>query len=686
LTVQLEILYSHIRRINSMKFLDAKRIKPTKKFFVLLFLIVGILALPFVILGSQYFRSGDKASADALLPYGQTGFWSLLFTDEFDGTSLDTTKWVTCYPTSLSDDGCGHTNNELQWYLPKNVSISNGSLNLTAQKEDYAAPDGKTYNYTSGMVTTGKNKTDATPPKFAYKYGYAEIRAKVPHGKGLWPAFWMLESDPTNPLKWPPEIDGMEILGDNTTKTWMSFHHNDALGNLVTSPGSWIGPDYSTDWHVFAVDWEPDAIRWYVDGVEARTSYLDSSNIPAVQMHILLNLAVGGDWPGNPDASTTFPNAYQVDYVRVWQKPSMTPTPTTAPTTPEIQNGTFQTSLTPWQLDVYAPATGTITREVSSNTPGAYAATINVTTSDPGDWNVNFKQPLQNGLVAQKIYALTFWAKASSPREIRYFLQQSTSPYTAYIEQKIKLTTSWQKFTQYFGANVTNPNVTLQFNLANDLGSVSFDNVSLLSGTATPPVVVPTVTPTSMPVPTQIPTPTATPTPKPTATPTPKPSAIPTPTPTSAPSISVIQNGSFESGISPWNFLLTSPAKGTITRTTSTKVQGTYAAKIDITTKHANDWYVLLQQRITNGIKLNKIYKLTFWAKASSARQVRYVIQKGSSPYPVYFAQNINLTTAWQQYTFNFISQVTEPTVNLQYNVANNTGSVYLDNISLLSN
>jgi len=668
-----------------VKILNIKRTSQSKKNFLILAVLgLSLLSLPIIVLRSNFYNTQNKASASESLPFGQTGPWNLVFTDEFDGASLDTTKWVTCYPTSKSDDGCGHTNNELEWYLPKNVSVSNGLLNLTAQKENYAAPDGKTYDYTSGMVTTGKNKTDSTPAKFAYKYGYAEIRAKVPHGKGIWPAFWMLEADQNNPLKWPPEIDIMEILGDDTTKTWMSFHRNDSAGNLVMSPASWVGPDYSADWHTFAVDWEPDAIRWYVDGIEARTSYLDPSNIPNVPMFLLLNLAVGGDWPGNPDATTVFPSNYQVDYVKVWQRPdSVTPVPTAAPTALEVQNGTFQTSLAPWQFDSFSPAVATITRAASTNTPGGYTATMNITQSDPGDWSVSLKQPLANGLVAQKTYALTFWAKASSPREVRYLIQQSTSPYTLYLEQKINLTTSWQKFTQYFGANVTRPNAMLQFNVAQNTGSVSIDNVSLLSSVSSP-----TQLPTSAPTATSVPqpTPTATPTTMPTRTPTPTPTRTPTPSPTAAPTLNVIPNGSFESGLTPWSFIVTSPAKGAITRTTSTKVQGTYAAKIDITTKHANDWYVLLQQPITNGVKLNKIYTLTFWAKASSARQARYVIQKGVSPFTVYFAQNINLTTAWQQYKYTFVGQVTDAKVNLQYNVANTTGSVYLDDISLLSN
>jgi beta-glucanase (GH16 family) len=238
---------------------------------------------------------------------------ALLFDDEFDGPALDTHKWVPTY--WWGSNGCTiATNGELEWYLPDEVSVSNGTLKLQASKRTVTGGDGKTYNYTSGVVTTGKACwQDAAPDKFTFQYGYVEMRAKAPKGRGLWPAFWLLSGD----QDWPPEIDVLEILGHQPNIAYMTVHFEDAEGVHRSSGGQWTGPDFSAGWHTFGVDWQPTAIVWYVDGVERRR-YTIRDHIPAEPMYLLLNLAVGGTWPGAPDASTVFPASYEVDYVRVW--------------------------------------------------------------------------------------------------------------------------------------------------------------------------------------------------------------------------------------------------------------------------------------------------------------------------------------------------------------------------------
>jgi beta-glucanase (GH16 family) len=110
-----------------------------------------------------------------------------------------------------------------------------------------------------------------------------------------------------------PEIDVMEILGHEPNEVHFHLHNNDI------DPGeTWSGLDLSEDWHTFAVDWQPDALIWYVDGIE-RWRYSDNQNIPISPSYLLLNLAVGGYWPGSPDASTPFPSDFEIDYMRVWQ-------------------------------------------------------------------------------------------------------------------------------------------------------------------------------------------------------------------------------------------------------------------------------------------------------------------------------------------------------------------------------
>ncbi len=248
-------------------------------------------------------------------PVGQSGDWKLLFSDDFEGTSIDTNKWTTCY--WWDTDGCTNRgNNELEWYQPDEVLVNDGTLKLRAQGRTITASDGKIYNYTSGMITTGRNTPDTSAPtKFVFQFGYIEIRAKIPNGKGLWPGFWTLPDDHSS----KPEIDVMEILGHDPHTIHMNLHYLNSDGSDGSNGHIWIGPDFSADWHTFAVDRQPNSIIWYVDGIE-RWRYMDAAHLPAKHMYLLANLAVGGDWPGAPDSSTSFPSYYEIDYVRVWSR------------------------------------------------------------------------------------------------------------------------------------------------------------------------------------------------------------------------------------------------------------------------------------------------------------------------------------------------------------------------------
>jgi beta-glucanase (GH16 family) len=237
----------------------------------------------------------------------------LIFSDEFDGTTLDTSKWTTCY--WWGQDGCTiASNGELEWYQPDDVLVGDGLVQLRAEKRTIKASDGKTDHYTSGMITTGRTGTDkSVPPRFSFLYGYTEIRAKIPKGQGLWPAFWLATAD-EKPL---PEVDIMEIIGRKFPSMDMVLHYAAEDGSWRSTSRSWEGPDWSIDWHTFGLDWQPDAITWYVDGVQ-RFRYTTAAQIPAEPMVLVANLAVGGAWPGNPDGTTPFPSAYQIDYAKVW--------------------------------------------------------------------------------------------------------------------------------------------------------------------------------------------------------------------------------------------------------------------------------------------------------------------------------------------------------------------------------
>ncbi len=280
----------------------------------ILALITIVLPLNFLI--SRYTNANSAHyGSSALLP-GQSKNWKLIFDDEFNGTSLDTTKWVPCFRWG-TNTGCASTTTPQTWYSPGNAIVSNGTLKLKAQNQP-VTNNGTTYPYTSAMITTGPTDNTGSPAKFLFTYGYMEIRAKVPKGQGLWPAFWALPIDNSR----LPELDVSEILtgaGLTTHTNNMTYHVID--DNIHASGAGWTSAvDLASAFHVYAADWEPDGIHWYVDGIERRSAFTDRKNITAKQMYLLIQLEVGGTWPGSPDSRTPFPSVYAIDYVRVWQQ------------------------------------------------------------------------------------------------------------------------------------------------------------------------------------------------------------------------------------------------------------------------------------------------------------------------------------------------------------------------------
>jgi beta-glucanase (GH16 family) len=234
-----------------------------------------------------------RAADNATLPG-----YKLTFQDEFDGSALDLSKW------NPNDPWGRERNRELQAYVKDAFQVTNGVLHVQAEKRQ-ASYAGKQRFFTSGMMTTYG--------KFSQRYGRFEIRCRVPKGKGMWPAFWLLP----DPLEWPPEIDVLEILGHEPTKVYMTHHFRNQDKRHGSHGGSWSGPDFSSDFHQFTVDWSPTEIVWSIDGSER---YRSDKSIPQGKMYLLVNLAVGGDWPGAPDEKTAFPSAFEVDYIRVYEK------------------------------------------------------------------------------------------------------------------------------------------------------------------------------------------------------------------------------------------------------------------------------------------------------------------------------------------------------------------------------
>jgi len=240
--------------------------------------------------------------------------WELVWSDEFDGDSLDLSKW------EFEVNARGGGNNELQYYVTNNVRVRDGRLVIEARKERYTGPEG-TREYTSSRIRT-KRKGD-------WLYGRFEARARLPKGQGIWPAIWMMPTDAAYG-GWPHsgEIDIMEFLGHEPNKVHGTLHYSRPGGrhtytgtNTVLAAGSFAG-----EFHNFRLEWETNAMRWYVDErlYQTQTNWQSRSNsFPAPfdqRFHLILNLAVGGNWPGNPDETTIFPQAMSVDYVRVYRK------------------------------------------------------------------------------------------------------------------------------------------------------------------------------------------------------------------------------------------------------------------------------------------------------------------------------------------------------------------------------
>lgn len=216
--------------------------------------------------------------------------WHLLWSDEFDGPAVDRTKWEI-------EDAALVKNNERQYYAPDDVYIKNGALVLRSRKRAMGGRE-----YTSGLVRTRG--------KFAIAFGRIEIRAKLPRTQGIWPAHWMLPDDGS----WPPEIDIMECVGSQPNVITMSLHTGSWPG-LYSQTEDFMGPDYSSDFHTFALEWEPKEMRWFIDGVKR---FSTANSIPRIPMFLILNTAVGGDMPGEPDETTVLPQFHLIDYVRVY--------------------------------------------------------------------------------------------------------------------------------------------------------------------------------------------------------------------------------------------------------------------------------------------------------------------------------------------------------------------------------
>lgn len=244
-----------------------------------------------------------------------SGQWVLVWEDDFGGTALDGARWSVQTGDGCAQNLCGWGNNELQWYQADNIEVAGGILSLTAREESVA---GKAY--TSARIRSAE--------KGDWRYGRFEIRARLPQGQGIWPAVWMLPTDEVYG-GWAAsgEIDIVESLGHQPDLVHGTLHYGGPWPNNTKSGTAFRLPSdtFADDFHTFVLEWEEDEIRWYVDGVLYQTQtewHSTAGPYPAPfdqRFHLILNVAVGGTWPGAPDASTVFPQTLEVDFVRVYR-------------------------------------------------------------------------------------------------------------------------------------------------------------------------------------------------------------------------------------------------------------------------------------------------------------------------------------------------------------------------------
>jgi beta-glucanase (GH16 family) len=274
-------------------------------------------ALPF----SGKLRSCAVAALLACVTGAARAEWQLAWSDEFEGDSVNANHWT----FDIGNGSGGWGNHELQYYTsrPENAYASNGVLHIVARRESYSG-----FHYTSAKLKTAGS--------FSRKYGRFEFRIRLPQGQGYWPAAWMMpEHAVYGGWAASGEIDVMENRGNDPTTVLGTIHFGATHPHNTQSfgpPFTFSNGDSVTNFHVYALEWTTNAMRWYVDNqlFETQTEWWSSSNgtnsgirnpspAPFNQpFYLILNLAVGGKFGGNPDATTIFPGEMQVDYVRVY--------------------------------------------------------------------------------------------------------------------------------------------------------------------------------------------------------------------------------------------------------------------------------------------------------------------------------------------------------------------------------
>ncbi len=414
--------------------------------------------------------------------------YTILWSDEFDGTTLDESKWT------REQRSPGWTNGELQEYTSSddNIFLRDGCLVLRAIEEER---NGSPY-YTSGKVNS-RNKQD-------FMYGKVVVSACVPEGQGLWPAIWMMPNQENYYGSWPKcgEIDIMEILGNDVTTSYSTIHygnpHSQQQGLITLDNGS-----FADGFHEYSVEWEPGEMRFYTDDVLVLTVndwYCGGEGVdkeyPAPfnqNFFVQMNLAVGGSWPGNPDETTDFENAeFLIDYVRVYQKDSYD-TNVTRPAmvfSEPDENGNY---INNGDFSVQESLNDNVDWFMLCSNGGVAEATIsdNMIVIDPEDdgeeeYSIQLVQAGQS-MYKGHTYRLSFDIMSETERDAVVCVSAPNFGYIRYLEDQIvDIGTEWESYTYEFTVDSADDNNgRLEFNMGNHgfLGTVYIRNIVLIDVT-----------------------------------------------------------------------------------------------------------------------------------------------------------------------------------------------------------
>jgi len=396
-----------------------------------------------------------------------TSTWNLVWSDEFGQAGLpDASKW------SYDVGGGGFGNSELQYYTEarsENASVANGVLSITARKEAF---DKNAYT-SARLVTRGKGD---------WLYGKVEVKAKLPKGRGMWPAIWLLPTD-WEYGGWPAsgELDIMENVGYDSTCINSNIHTQAYNHTIGTNKGDKV---YLVDpwdtWHVYKLEWYADSVSYWVDDTHIFSFKKENTGYTTwpfdKRFHLILNIAVGGSWGGAKGVDDSrFPQTMQVDYVRVYQQGDAPPgvEPIAPPAGELVWNGDFAQDALKW-LPV-----GYFEGAFASGSPEGGAYHMNVSTPGTADWHVQFSQggiQFENG----KTYHVSFKARSSVARTIAVAGNQNAAPWVAYGKDTLSLGTAMESHSFDFTMKEpTDPSARIEFDLGGIASEIWLDDVSI---------------------------------------------------------------------------------------------------------------------------------------------------------------------------------------------------------------